>query len=302
MPTPAASFAIDGVPQEVTVEVEAPRPESVAPASEESAPGSSVGIAGSEIAMAARSREETGPSSTEARVAMAEAPASTPLWSFDPTDPARRTPSDLGIGSPRRTLFAEGVARAQGGAPDADAGETTRERARAIDRSMREMLTARDVALGLGHAGPLVSATHEAASSPGAPEIGATILEVDSDSAGTVIAARAEDHAWDGVASAVVRRMAGKAIRVPRGSRGLRARLHVVAEKALPSGSGGGSSLGAVPDDVPGGATACDGKGLNRRCVAGMPLGVTNAQHDTANVGAKPSRIVHVRSLGEAEL
>jgi hypothetical protein len=33
-----------------------------------------------------------------------------------------------------------------------------------------------------------------------------------------------------------------------------------------------------------------------------MPVGVTNAQHDTSNIGAKPTRIVHVQLLSEAEI
>jgi len=57
-----------------------------------------------------------------------------------------------------------------------------------------------------------------------------------------------------------------------------------------------------VPDDVAGGGRVCEGTGVNRRCVAGMPLGVTSSNYDVSDIGAKPSRVVHVRLLSETEL
>jgi hypothetical protein len=266
--------------------------------------GPSETMLGSKTMPAGRAREVSAASPLASQAAPGEAPSTTESsWSFDPI---RRTSSDLGIGSHWRSVVAEGAAGAQSGTrsapPPSAPGETVRDRSRAIDRSMRDMLTARDVSLGIGRAGPLVSAAHEAASTSSAPEVGATILEVECDSRGTVVAARAEYRSWNDVAGAVVRRMAGKTLRVPHGARGLRARLRVVAEKALPSGSHGSSSFGAVPDDIPGGNQACDGNGIHRRCVAGMPVGGTTAEHDTSNVGSKPTRIVHVQLLGETEL
>jgi hypothetical protein len=283
---PQHEITLDVVAERVLVPSEDP----VEARSSSDAP--SAAIPGARAAPADRARELSARSAVTSQAEPTEAPVSGSSWSFDPI---RRTPSDVGVGSHWKSVVAEG--------PSSPVpGETAQERARAIDRSMREMLTARDVSIGLGRAGPLVSAAHEAASSSSAPEVGTTILEVDIDSQGRVVTARAEDRAWNGVASALVQRMARKPVRVTHGSRGLRARLRVVAEKAPPSGARGSSGVGAVPDDVPGGTKACEGTGIHRRCVAGMPVGVTNAQHDTSNVGANPTRIVHVQLLAETEL
>ena len=149
----------------------------------------------------------------------------------------------------------------------------------------------------------LVSAAREAASSPRAPDVGSVTLDIACDAGGVVRTARADDRAWNDVGAALIRAMSGKTVRVRDGSRGLRARLRIVAERTPPSGNGGSTSLGAVPDDVAGSANrACEGTGWTRRCVAGMPLGVTSAEHDSANAGAKTTRVVHVQLLDETEI
>ncbi len=307
VPLKAARPATSEVQREIALDVEADTHEGTLAPTEHASEARTRSVASSGNASApssiagARARAARESASSEPGTTPGEVPPTDSSWSFDPT---RGTPVDLGIGSHWKTVVAEGAAESQPGARSAALaeGEDIKDRARAIDRSMREMLTARDVSLGLGRAGPLVSATRDAASSSSAPDVGATILEIESNSSGTVVAAHAEDSAWNEVARAVVRRMAGKALRVAPGSRGLRARLRVVAERALPSGARGSSSVGAVPDDVPGGNKVCDGEGIHRRCVAGMPAGATNASHDLSNVGAKPTRIVHVQLLAESEL
>jgi hypothetical protein len=167
---------------------------------------------------------------------------------------------------------------------------------------MSDTLAQRDVALGLGRGGPLVTAAREAASAPDAP-LGTTILEVDWNASGSVVAARADDRAWGAVAAAIVRGMAGKPLRVRPGAGGMRARLRVVAELSLPAGTRGTSSPGAVPDDIAGGKLkVCEGEGATRRCLAGMPVGVTGSVADVSNFGASRLRVVHASLLSEAAL
>lgn len=216
-------------------------------------------------------------------------------------DPLQRPAVDLGVGSHWRSVAGTGAGVAAADDEPSVKTSDSRETARAIERSIRESLTARDVELGLGRAGPLVSAAHDAASSPEAPEIGTTILEVESDAAGNVVAIRSDDRAWSQVAAAVVRRMAGKPLRVRTGARGVRARVRIVAERALPAGGHTSASPGAVPDDVAGGSKACVGQGVTRRCIAGMPVGVTGSAGDTSNIGAHPTRVVHVQLVAENE-
>lgn len=206
-------------------------------------------------------------------------------YAFDPIvhEPIARSAVDLGLGSRWKSVLP---------APSDTA-------ARAVDRSLRSALDSQDTSRGLGHASALVSAVRAAAAATDAPDVGTTTLEIDYDAKGAVVAARADNGAWAEVAKAVVRGLAGKPLRVPHGSRGRRARLQVVAER----GEHGTTSPGAVPDDVAGsGSVACVGEGLARRCNAGMPLGLTSSNHDTANAGVKTARVVHVRVLDDVEI
>jgi hypothetical protein len=223
---------------------------------------------------------------------LGEAPAADRRWAFDPT---RRPPPEIGLGSRWRSVAGDAET------PTSTEGEA-RAAAQAVRESMSNPLAERDVELGLGRGGPLVTAAREAASAPDAP-LGTTVLEVDWDAAGTVVAARADDHAWGAVAAALVRGMAGKPLRVRPGARGMRARLRVVAERTLPAGTRGTSAPGAVPDDIAGGKLkVCEGEGMTRRCLAGMPVGVTGSVADLSNIGASERTVVHAWLLGEAAL
>ena len=301
VPRPAGARGPVPIDQEITLLPEDPRVEAIAPVAHEAAPGAqAVAHASVGGSHGPRAHGRDVPAEEAALAPPGEPVPAASGWTFDPL---RRGPPDVGSGAQWKIIAREGAG--PGGAPpppSAMPGDEARARARAIEGSMRAMLNARDVELGLGRAGPLVAATHAAASAEGEPEVGTTILEVESDAAGIVVAARADDRAWAPVASALVRQMAGKPLRVRPGGRGIRARLRVVAERAPPAGARGTSHVGAVPDDVPGGGKACVGEGITRRCAAGMPAGVTAAGSDLSNIGAKPRRIVHVQLLGESEL
>ncbi len=206
----------------------------------------------------------------------------------------------LGVGDYWRHVALEGPAPSST-APPPDA------RSAEIDRVLRLGLASRDLELGLGSSGPLVTAAHEAASM--APDVGAATLDIDVDGTGRVVTARvvtvSDDRAgWTAMAQEIVRIASGKSVHVGAGSRGVRARLRIVAERVPPAGTKRTSSAGAVPDDVAGGmdGKACEGEGAERKCVAGMPLGGTTTLGDLANLGAKAARIVHVTVLGEAAL
>ena len=216
-------------------------------------------------------------------------------WSF-----AGSAPVALGIGDYWKT-----AAMAAGSAAPRESHDAP---ARPADHILRDGLLAADRARGLGAAGPLVSAAHEAASPSIAPDVGAATLEIDCDADGKVVAARVlpgsgDTAKWNAVAREVVRLTSARTVRVPAGAHGVRTRLRIVAERALPSGSKRTASPGAVPDDVAGGVDkACVGEGSARKCGAGMPVGVTGTLGDLANIGAKASRIVHVLVLGEETL
>jgi hypothetical protein len=208
------------------------------------------------------------------------------------------TPVALGVGD-----YWKQVARGDG--PTANRSPASP--AHTTDRILRDSLESHDRALGLGRGGPLVTAAREAASPAFAPEIGSATLEVEADAAGNVLTARAvaasaDWGAWNDVGRELVRRMAGKPLRLRDGARGLRARLRVIAEHSKPSGERGSSSPGALPDDVPGADSACEGVGAERRCVAGLPLGFSSSTQDLSNLGAHPIRVVRVQLLDEETL
>jgi hypothetical protein len=211
-------------------------------------------------------------------------------WSF----PAAR-PIDLDVGSYWKRVATEGSAAA----PGSDHPPTNE----GISSALRQALADRDRDIGLGRSGPLISAAHDAASSRIAPDVGSATLEIDSDPEGRIVATRvlaADDvTAWSGVAREIARVMSAKRVRVPPGARGVRARLRIVIERALPSGDKVATHAGALPDDVPGSDPVCTGEGAARRCTAGMPLGTSVTGADVANLGAKASRIVRVLALGE---
>lgn len=290
------------------VELEETPAPAVAPAPERAAPADraaeAVGGRTSRVAPASAVRSPPG----EAASADVEPPTAPPAGSGEPWSLPWAMPMDLGVdGYWKRVAAAGGSPSARPGGGPASPSSASASASERISRMLAGELDAHDRDVGVGAAGPLVTAAHEATSPSIAPDVGTATLEIDADATGLVTAARVvaasgDLPAWDGVAREVVRRMAAKRVRVPAGARGVRARLRIVAERTLPSGETGSVSGGAVPDDVPEMPKQCDGTGSARRCRAGMPLGVTATAHDLSNVAAKASRIVHVQVLGELAL
>jgi hypothetical protein len=243
---------------------------------------------------------EPGPSSLE------EPPA--PDVESPPTAAALPAPSssarviDLGIGT-----YWENVAL---GALPASTADEAREPSPPLPspaRILRDALDAHDRAIGLGSEGPLVSAAHEAASPEIAPDVGSATLEIECDANGGAVTARvvytaSDAAAWSDVARELAKLVSSKRLHVPPGARGVRTRLEIVAERALPSGEKLETKAGAVPDDVPGGDRVCEGTGSTRRCTGGSPVGTTQTLGDLSNIGARRSRIVHVQVLSEQTL
>jgi hypothetical protein len=227
-----------------------------------------------------------------------------PVPSAEPWSFGRPTPPAIGVDG-----YWKSIALAPGSdAPRVEAPPESARATRSPSRILRDGLDARDRELGLGSAGPLVSAAHEAASPSMAPDVGSATLEIDCDAGGRIVAARvlsasAAPTQWNAVARELVRIASARTLHVPAGARGVRARLRIVAERSLPSGTKATPAAGAVPDDVVGGADkACVGEGVTRKCLAGMPVGATGNLFDVADVGAKAARVVRVFVLGEETL
>jgi hypothetical protein len=235
---------------------------------------------------------------------VAEAVVTAPVGSSDNWTFSTKPSVDLGVGGYWKSVALAGSAAPNAPLASASAPEPAPNRP---DRRLLETLNARDMALGLSRGGPLVAAAHEAASLAIAPDTGSATFDVDADESGRVMAANivstnGNAPAWSEVARELVNLMASKRLRPRPGTHGLRTRLRIVAARTLPSGEQVASSPGAVPDDVAGGDRACEGEGWDRKCLAGSPAGVTRSIGDVANIGARPTRIVHAQILNEGAL
>jgi hypothetical protein len=144
----------------------------------------------------------------------------------------------------------------------------------AAGEAMRGALHDRDVSLGLGGGGPVVTALEAAVRQSTAPDESHAVLIAIADATGTVLRVEVEsatdNPAYRGIAEDVLTRLRGQKLRVPEGSRGLAMRIDVASRIASPSGGG-----------------------------AGLDPRSMGAHFDIADLGAKPHRIIHARVLGE---
>ncbi len=283
---------------EPTFEIsEEPRP-AVALAPVESSAGSSRTGAPPE----ARSRHAHPVEPSSPLVAVLAGQPADSEWSADRYVQAATTAPavDVGVGSYWKNVAAS--APEQPMARDDRSAEQ-----RATDRILRDPLDALDEERGLGRAGPLVSAAHEAASSPSAPDEGSATYEVESNAEGrvtkvTLVSPGPDRDGWSAVGRALEEALAAKSLRVPSGARGVRARVQIAAKRTLPAGEKRTYAPGAVRDDIAGtseGAKECVGEGMARKCTKGSPFGATGTWGDLSNVGQIRTRVVHVQILGE---
>ncbi len=199
---------------------------------------------------------------------------------------------DLGIGSYWKSV-------AMGDAPPAEPVPLS-PASSSPNHILRDGLDAHDRGLGLSAASPLVTAAHEAASPSIAPDVGSATLSIECDASGMVVGAEVvsattDVAAWRAVGREIVRLMSAGSLHLPRDARGLRARLRIVAERVLPGGQRVPMTAGAEPDGE------CEGVGSRRRCVAGLPVGVSGG-FELSNVGARASRRVQVKLVSEVAL
>ena len=274
---------------EITEELPAwePRPALPAPPEVPSLPSPRSAMA---AVAPAPSAADVTPPEVPAPPASARPSDSAEPWTFSPSAPV-----DLGIGTHWKAVAAASVS-----VPPAVAEPPPQ--AVSWDRLVHDELAARDQELGLGPGGALVTAAHEAASGSEAPDEGSATLEIVCDASGAVTgglvtgASSGDLPRWNAVAETLVRQMHGKAMRLPPGAKGLRARLAIRIARTMPSGEKVMAHAGALPDDMPSAGRVCEGTGWSRKCVAGMPVGATVQAADLSNAAAR-LRAVSVRML-----
>jgi hypothetical protein len=138
------------------------------------------------------------------------------------------------------------------------------------------------------YAGPVVSAAHDAATSPIAPDVGIAVFVVRTDAAGTVTSVSVRDvngdfPGWAAVGKKLETALVAKKLVVPSGASGVQVTVKVSAKYALPSGANPKKPIDAD--------------------VGGTPFGPGIAgTFDLADIGSKPMRVVAVVVLDEGRL
>jgi hypothetical protein len=199
-----------------------------------------------------------------------------------------RGPAPEGSSAPASTTFQS----ARPAAPTSAEGKSNAENA--LRNGMRE----RDLGLGLGPEGPILTALRDAAYGSTAPERGnATFLAI-VDGNGLVIdlklvASKDGDKGWDDARARAQKTLAGVKLQL-RGARGAEVQIQVYSDILMPSGAKPGS-----PISPGGGAPAKVHLPSNAPSLGTSDTysTMTLATFDLADVGAKPRRVVHARVL-----
>jgi hypothetical protein len=233
------------------------------------------------------------------------APSSDSEWTFDPTvgtNPAASAVIARAV-QPQVREFGEHLA----------GGSTA--------GGLAEALTARDVDLGLGQGGQVLSAFEARARTMDVAVEGWAVFDVGIDSSGHVSvavtdASTARD-AWERVARTAVADVDVKRIRIPRGARGWRIAVRIEAKEQYPDGErpkdmGGHvtttgfkeSKTSMVMESVPSVTLATRGKvcsaGVNWTFPSPVPWIVGGCNPE--NAGVREIRVVSGRIVGEGPL
>ncbi len=204
--------------------------------------------------------------------------------SVQPSDSAPGAGAANGVPSRRRRAIDIGLGRGLNWAVIGPAPSANVPRPLSATGGLQEALDQHDRALGLGFGGPAASAVRSAVSNISAPRAGLALIELVFDGTGKVQSARVlsanDDQAgWARVAADARAALAAARIRVPSQSSGLAVTLQVEARMQLPSGASPGDAVNVHPSG----------------------LGAAG-QFDLSDIGARPTRNVSVRIVGERRL
>jgi hypothetical protein len=229
------------------IEIDATRAEPAAPSAvEPSPPNEPSSERASREAIVRRSAavgSETAGPSEATRSPEAIAPRTEGGYALDPTAPradrsgdGRRV--DLGIGSGDWSRWVDPTAHVA--APPPPRPESTAPPASSTG-GLAEALEAHDRELGLGPAGPVLSAAHEAGHSDVAPAIGTATFAITVTRAGGIqvdlVGASSNVEGWRKVADNMAAAIKRKPPRIESGRNGVRIGLELVAEEKWPNGS-----------------------------------------------------------------
>jgi hypothetical protein len=150
----------------------------------------------------------------------------------------RERPIDLGIAAGDWSRWTKPATEARAAL---SGGEGRRTAPASSTGGLAEELDAKDRERGLGPAGAILSAAHEAARAPTAPARGTAAFSVTVDRNGEteveLLRASADLSAWRTVAEALAATIKRKPPRVKDGAAGIRTVIEISAEERLPNGS-----------------------------------------------------------------
>jgi len=237
--------------------------------------------------------------------------------------PSASPPHALGLelGAPNRFATGEGAAAslpAAGERPASDRPRTAAETKQAVEAALREPARKRERELGLGPEGPVLAALGEGAAASASPVQGRAVFLAIADATGMIVGidvvecdgARA---GWAQAAELARTALKGKKLRLPSTAKRAEMRIEVTSAWKLPSGHDPGADVTLF------GLPVAKGEGKQSTKVSildpipkirvvelapdiKVPILSVNADiisvaGDSANIGAKPRRIVHTRLI-----
>lgn len=314
----AALFALSRVPIRVAmppspaenVEIDMLAEPEGSPAAPEEAPATapgSVAPAPPKVASIARTPSETSmsPPSNDTPNATSEPPSSSPAPTGDGVVTLPGAPTNLGLGAAGQNPFL----------PKSEAAVTLAETKRSVDRAMKDPGREREMSLGLGPEGPVLTALEEATSRSTAPVRGKAIFVATADQNGVfsielhdAIGSRA---GWDDARNIALAALKGKKLRLPPGATRAVMRIEVKSDWKLPSGHDPNPEVTVFHIPVKKGETKESAKvtildpipkvrmvdvQLDRNTTIAVPavqLDIFHTNMDPTDIGAKPRRVVH---------
>jgi hypothetical protein len=316
----AALFALSRVPIRVVVpppapEIEVPiemtaelSPAQGSTAAPEPAPATAPGAAGPAPPRIARITRVPS-----------ERPAVTPPSPDDPNEAASPAPATVGDGvvtlPGRPTELGLGAAGQNPFLPKSEAEVTLAETKRSVDRAMKDPAREREMSLGLGPEGPVLTALAEATSRSTAPVRGKAVFVATADENGVYqIELRDADGSragWDDARTIALAALKGRKLRLPPGSTRAVMRIEVKSDWKLPSGHDPNPEISLFHIPLKKGETKESAKVSildpipkvrmqdvwidknTRIAVPSVQLDLFHTNMDPTDIGAKPRRVVH---------
>lgn len=215
------------------------------------------------------------------------------------------TTTNLGLGAAGQNPFL----------PKSEAAVTLAETKRSVDRAMKDPGREREMSLGLGPEGPVLTALEEATSRSTAPVRGKAIFVAIADQNGVfqielhdAIGSRA---GWDDARNIALAALKGKKLRLPPGATRAVMRIEVKSDWKLPSGHDPNPEITVLHIPVKKGETKESAKvtildpipkirsadlQLDKNTTISVPsvqIDIFHTNMDPTDIGAKPRRVVH---------